>query len=363
MGNFKYTLDKGSKKFICPNCRKKSFVRYVDNETDNYLADNYGRCDRESKCGLHQSPPRGKKAFLISFLSIQDVSPIAIKAVDENGGISFIPKSQVLERIKNDCWVTEWYLKKEGIRYLGNESKYFNSNNAPIINIVSAAIVEPEKPSFHSLTLIDQLFHEKGVKDNLRFYLESIFPKAEVFQAMQNYFLTGTNHYWRDATVFWQIDHKEQVHAGKIMLYNRSTGRRVKEPYSHINWMHNAIKEPDFVLRQCLFGLHRINEDYDKKVAIVESEKTAIIMSIIVPDVIWLATGAKNGLKLDKLKPLKHREIVLYPDKGEYEAWQKVATEATGSRFKISVSNLLEDTELEPGADLADCHLYESKIV
>ncbi|MFI0490057.1 DUF6371 domain-containing protein [Flavobacterium sp.] len=51
----------------------------------------------------------------------------------------------------------------------------------------------------------------------------------------------------------------------------------MKKPYNHINWLHNAIKVPDFSLCQCLFGLHRVNEDYQKTVAIVESEKTAIM--------------------------------------------------------------------------------------
>jgi hypothetical protein len=58
-----------------------------------------------------------------------------------------------------------------------------------------------------------------------------------------------------------------------------------------------AFKEPEFY--QCLFGLHRITEDYQKKtIAIVESEKTAIVMSILLPHYIWLATGVKETLNL-----------------------------------------------------------------
>lgn len=357
MQTFKYNLDKGSKKFICPNCYKKTFVRYVENETGNYLPDTYGRCDRESKCNFHNAPPKGKKCFLISFLSFKSISEKAYKATTEDGSIYIIPKSQVLERTGKEFFITEWHLKSNDFRYLGNVSKYFTPENEPVINTVTTAKVEPEEPSYHSLKLVDRLYNEEPVKDNLKTYLETIFSEVEVFSAMQNYYLTGTNYYWKKATVFWQMDHKEKVHAGKIMLYDPLTGKRVKEPYNCINWMHNALKEPDFNLNQCLFGLHRINEDYNKPIAIVESEKTAVIMSLIVPDVVWLATGSKQNLKVKLIQPLIGRKIILYPDKGEFKDWQKKAELIKGLGYKIEVSDLIETTDNKPGFDLADMYL------
>lgn len=64
--------------------------------------------------------------------------------------------------------------------------------------------------------------------------------------------------------------------------------------------------------------MHRVNEDYQKIIAIVESEKTAIIMSLFIPDYIWIATGSNQNLKFELLKPIKKRNVVLFPDKGEY---------------------------------------------
>ena len=37
MTEFKYSLDKSSKKFICPSCGKRRFVRYINQITNEYL--------------------------------------------------------------------------------------------------------------------------------------------------------------------------------------------------------------------------------------------------------------------------------------------------------------------------------------
>ena len=52
----RFSLDRTALKFLCPNCHKKRFVRYKDLETDRYLPDYAGRCDRQTKCGYHYTP-------------------------------------------------------------------------------------------------------------------------------------------------------------------------------------------------------------------------------------------------------------------------------------------------------------------
>jgi hypothetical protein len=351
---FKYTLSRKGK-FLCPNCHQKTFVKYIDIETKTYLTDDYGKCDREQNCNYHKAPPKGKKAFNIPFLSLKSISDKAIKLTDVNGIISIIPKSQILEQTKNDCWISEWFLKTSTINYLSNENKYFNTDEVGFINVISTKEPPPEAvPSFHTLELLNKMYFKESKDDNLTEFLKTKFATDEVKKAMQNYFITGTNHFWENSTMFWQIDGKEKIHGCKIMQYDRDTGKRIKKPYNHINWLHNAVKEPDFNLCQCLFGLHRVNEDYQKTIAIVESEKTAIIMSVFIPDYIWLATGSKQNLKFDLLKPIKKRNIVLFPDKGEFENWQKKANELKKIGFKIAVSELIERTDFENGFDLAD---------
>jgi hypothetical protein len=53
---YKYTLDPSPKKFYCPACGKKRFVRFIDVEANLYLDMQYGRCDRENSCGYFVTP-------------------------------------------------------------------------------------------------------------------------------------------------------------------------------------------------------------------------------------------------------------------------------------------------------------------
>jgi len=52
---YKHKLDPSSKKFYCPKCNQKRFVKFVD-ETGAYLPSKYGRCDRIIKCTYFNKP-------------------------------------------------------------------------------------------------------------------------------------------------------------------------------------------------------------------------------------------------------------------------------------------------------------------
>jgi hypothetical protein len=64
-----------------------------------------------------------------------------------------------------------------------------------------------------------------------------------------------------------------------------------------------------------------LNSNKIKPIALVESEKSAIIASIAFPEFIWMATGGLLNLKFDLLKPLAHRRVILCPDAGCYDLW------------------------------------------
>ena len=66
------------------------------------------------------------------------------------------------------------------------------------------------------------------------------------------------------------------------MCYNAETGHRVKEPKAFVSWAHSELKLQDFHLKQCLFGEHLLKNS-SSPVMLVESEKTAVVMSHFSP--------------------------------------------------------------------------------
>ena len=143
----------------------------------------------------------------------------------------------------------------------------------------------------------------------------------------------------------------------------------IKHESGAIDWVHNKLKKSgklpeDFNLQQCFFGEHLLTLYPDKSVAIVESEKSALIASALIPNMIWLAAGNINGLSVEKCKVLKNRTVILYPDLGAYEKWSLKADELQEQcNCKITVSTLLEDeatnTDRSNGLDIADYIIAE----
>ena len=96
----------------------------------------------------------------------------------------------------------------------------------------------------------------------------------------------------------------------------------------------------------------------NKVVALVESEKSALIASGVYPDYVWLATGGKSQLSIDKLKALKGRTVIMFPDVDGFEYWTVKAKEVETIGCKVIVSDLLEknatDEDRANKIDIAD---------
>jgi hypothetical protein len=163
-------------------------------------------------------------------------------------------------------------------------------------------------------------------------------------------------------TVFWQIDEKGFIRTGRIMLYDKLTGKRSK--VVHQDWIHSRLQKKklikDFQLKQCLFGLHQIliESEKNKTIAIVEADKTAIIATALIPEFIWMSAGAKGYLNADKLKPLANRKVILFPDTNAFDDWNEKAKTLRSIVPSLKVSDYLEklltDEQKAKGFDIAD---------
>ena len=191
-------------------------------------------------------------------------------------------------------------------------------------------------------------------KNNFVIWLKKWFGSSKTDELIKQYSI-GTSTHWNGANVFWQIDNLNVVRGGKIMLYNASNGKRIKNPYNHINWVHSVLKTPHYNLKQCLFAEHLTSIDKHKTIAITEAEKTSVFMAGMHPNYIWLATGCKGNFKYDLLRKLYGRKILAYPDKGEFNNWLDVANELSDKYgFDITIDSTIENSELPDGSDLVD---------
>lgn len=171
----------------------------------------------------------------------------------------------------------------------GNQSDIPSKNVKPIVKPLSIFVPHTSYLPFDWVNLSMQRFDINP----LYLYLTKV-AGTEKTDRLFNLYKVGTSKTWNGATVFWQIDVHGNVRAGKIMGYDSETGHRIKEPFSQVSWVHSVKKFPYFHMKQCLFGEHLLSSNSTrqstKTIAIVESEKTALITALFIPDFIWLDT-------------------------------------------------------------------------
>lgn len=157
-------------------------------------------------------------------------------------------------------------------------------------------------------------------------------------------------------TIFWQIDHEGRCRSGKCIPYG-ADGHRIKNQGVEVRWMHSLLKRDgvlpkDWELTQCLFGEHLIES---KPIGLVESEKTAIICSIVYPDKTWLATGGKNNLNGERLAVLRGHQVYVYPDADALDEWMQRIGRMKDLGYDIVVVDMkYTSSQIENKYDLAD---------
>ena len=301
-----------SDRHTCPKCGGRHCFTYYVDENNQPFDKTVGRCDHESECGYHYPP---KEYF------------------------SDHPEQK---RPKEDC---PHYIRTEKPMASGKpSSKSFGT-------IPNEYVVRSRSDSSHLIQFI--LSQKEDDANSMR-------------RVLDDYRIGAT----RDgSTIFWQIDINGRVRTGKIIQYKREDGHRIK--IKGVNWVHSLLKRQsaigeDWTLAQCLFGEHLLSlaANQRKVVAVVESEKTAVICAIQYPECVWLATGGKSQLSPDKMRVLAGRTVIFFPDVDGYHEWTERTRSFTFCR-SVTVSDFLDLNATEEDrtakVDIADLLLSQWK--
>lgn len=305
---FRYQLDspkvtgRQQQKSTCPQCgRKHCFVRYVDTQKGfSYLNDDVGRCDHEQSCGYHYKPS---------------------------------------EFFHDHPWLKE--LETQTTSYC---KPYQPPRTIPLFHPLAPEHVWMQ----HSTQSTFWQWMVTGCKARLTM-------SDEVLQRVYEDYMIGATR--QSDVIFWQIDEEQRVHTGHIMQYGPDGHRLGFNSWEHRRLMREGRLPKDFVAFQCLFGQHLLRKYPAMQVCIVESEKTAVILSACYPDYLWMATCGSGGLTADKLASLKGRRLTLFPDSGCYDKWLGKMKSLKGIDYAIS--DQME--QYLPNTDLADVLLGEAK--
>jgi hypothetical protein len=201
------------------------------------------------------------------------------------------------------------YQDKKGERYQWNEDlRNFEK-------VSDSGIVTQIRSSDHSkkieLKYIDPALVKKSIQhqpeNNLLAYIRKTYGDKKAIKVINLYSL-GTDQ--EGYTLFWNIDKNLMVRKVKAIKYdiNGKRNGKIRSPYLN-----------DHGYKACLFGEHLLKYG-DKETDIfvlVESEKTAVISSILLPEYWWLAYGGLNGLTTEKIKVLDGYRVLIIPDMSE----------------------------------------------
>jgi hypothetical protein len=212
---------------------------------------------------------------------------------------------------------------------------------------------EPPERSYEQKKPIEYVF-ETLVNDTLSHYADNQFALYLVRLFGENIAVKLLEKYnvgtaKGGGTIFWQKDLKGKFRTGKVIYYNEN-GKRSK---TRSSWfVHSKIRQ-DFNFQQCFFGLHLLKQFPEMPAALCESEKTAVLMSVYMPQFIWIASGGSEMLNVQRLNEL-HRLDKVFPDGGQFEKWEGKTRHFSGRQMDVTVDKAIKEGLIPDGSDILD---------
>ena len=203
--------------------------------------------------------------------------------------------------------------------------------NLPFIQISRPTAVYEPTYNYISPDIVKRL---QGQRNTFIDFLLTLFDKPKVAAAVQRYFIGGDSH---GRTIFPNLDQEGRCVGGAVIPYLANGHRDKSKGASNI---HAELRRKDKTLPQqadqVLFGSHLLRHYPAASVGVVESQKSAVILSIIYPDVVWLATAGMTNFNERLLFPIYDRNVVAYPDVNGVKVWTERAKDLPFKNIRVS---------------------------
>lgn len=166
-------------------------------------------------------------------------------------------------------------------------------------------------------------------------------------------------------SAFPYIDEEGNTHAIKIIPYPVTDHHRIKT-YPNAQMIFHKPESNKGVY----FGTHLLATFPNKPLAIVESEKTAIIGTLIKPSFIWVAVGGFDYFNPDsekqraKLDRLKGRCLHIFPDVDKLTQWKERADKIREQGFNVVFRDeVIKMFAPNSGIDIGDVIVWEQERI
>jgi hypothetical protein len=312
--SYRYQLEKGTAKTICPQCRKKDLKRYIDTTTGQALANDIGRCNRVDKCGYHKRPDKTESPYKFEPMRPQVIGELPNELLDYmkvNGQFAEIITNK-FQTLPNAQAMISLFMRVTQVLESYRIGTYGKFTSIPFIDHMSQL-------RFVQLKMYDNNLHTiRGTTTALHTHSLVMSPNGPFAEAFRKY------------------------------------------------------KEAD-VKVSCYFGAHRLTGN--DNIVFVESPKTAVIGQILMdwfyPGLAkWVAAGAKDWINREKTLQMKDaRKILIIPDSSlpHAETGQTAFANWVTARQKyiaptchnaktmlFPIDDMCSDKERQRGFDIAD---------